>query len=360
MRGMPRNCTKAARSCQRQNSELLARMAAIRLLCCVSILRTALTSVIPLAGAASWWVAVLCLLPGLAVYLTAIMAMRLTGTATLTDCVRQCLGRIGGLIEAGLLAALLLWESIASMTALVTMFTEGIGTRGTQITMALLTGSVLLLCLHREGLPRAIVLLRPVLLAAALLLVILLLPSVHVDGLSPAMGDGETSIRAAVSAGFSMGWPLLLLLSVPGKGAGVHSRSAAPVIPVLLICGLVTVLVIPHELLAFRHDLAGTLLNLTLYAPTAVQTLHRCLLMLALFLSTGVSVLLLTGQVCAPAGHMPGWLPGVTLLAVTASQVLNISELWRWLGLVERWLLLPLAVLVCLCIPLALFRRKAA
>lgn len=354
------SCARDAAQRQRLRrwSEMKARRAAIRLLCCVSILRTVWTRVTPLAGSASWWVTALCLVPGAVVCLSAMLAMRLTRTQTLTDCACRCFGRMGGAVVPVLLSLLLVHESLSSLTALITMFTEGIGTRGTQITLAALTGGVLLFCLSRQGLPRAVVLLRPVMTGAALLIAAVLLPKTHADGLHPLWGSGEDAIRSSLRAGVSMGWPLLLLLTVPGENAAEPGRAALPVPAIVVPTVLLQGLVIPHELLIRRYDLAGVLLQLTQYAPTAVQTLHQCLLMLVLFLSVGISIMLLTEQICTPVGESPRWLPGLLLTAVTATQTIRTERLWRGLEAAGRWLLLPAALLCLLCLMASVIRRK--
>lgn len=135
--------------------ENCARLTMLRLVCAVSIWRTAMTQVLPLCGAAAWWVTLLCLLPGFAVAVLLRLAMHLTCASTLTEAVRACLGKRGAWAVSLVLAALLLVEGLSGLTALITLFTEGVGTRGTAFTLALLTGGALLLALHRDGLPRA-------------------------------------------------------------------------------------------------------------------------------------------------------------------------------------------------------------
>ena len=84
----------------------------------------------------------------------------------------------------------LLLDGIASLTALITFFTEGIGARGSQFTLTLLTASVMLIALNRDGLPRGIYLLRHVLLVAAAIIAINALLDAHPDGIVPLLGEG--------------------------------------------------------------------------------------------------------------------------------------------------------------------------
>ena len=126
-----------------------ARLTLLRLLCGVSIWRTAMTRVLPLCGSAAWWVTLLCLLPGFAVAALLRLAMSFTRAQTLTEAVRACLGKVGAWVLAVVLAALLLLEGFSSMTALITLFTQGLRTQGTPFALALLTGGALLFSLHR-------------------------------------------------------------------------------------------------------------------------------------------------------------------------------------------------------------------
>ena len=60
-----------------------------------SILRTAVTRLLPLCGAAAWWMTAACLVPGLVCYGLCCLALRLTRTQSLPECARQLLGRAG-------------------------------------------------------------------------------------------------------------------------------------------------------------------------------------------------------------------------------------------------------------------------
>lgn len=332
----------------------------IQLLCAVSMLRTILTRIVPLAGSGAWWTALLCMLPGAAVYGVFLWGMRLTRVQTLMDLVRACLGRLGGWLLCLVLPLLLLLDGTASMTALITMFTEGLGTRGTQLTMALLTSGVLLTCLHREGLPRGVYLLRWVMIAAGVLMAAFSVQDVHADSLFPLLGSGTSSLRTALTAGVSLAWPLVLLLTVPSpqpcRRVGVALMVLLPVLAVVLLL----VLTVPHELLIRHHELAGSLLLPTTYALPAIRTLSQCLLMLVLFLAIGAAAQLATDQLCAPVASPPRWLPYVVLILLAATQVLDIRRLWSFLEQTGPLLLLPLAVLAAVCIPVATLRRWKA
>ena len=337
--------------------ELRAQTTFRQLICIVSILRTALTRIVPMAGSGAWWLTLVCLLPGLAVYGLMLLGMRLTGAATATDLARACLGRLGGWLLPWLLAAALLMDGTASITALITVFTEGVGTRGTQLTLAILTGAVLLTCLHREGLPRAAYLLRWVLLGAAVLTAVFGLGNVRADGLFPMLGEGQASLRAAFDAGWSLAWPMVLLLTIPKEAERPRICAVCPVILAVLLALLFLTLTVPHELLIRSRSLADSLLQPTRYVSSAVRTLAQCLLMLVFFLAIGGAAQLSTDFLCAPMGQPPRWLPYAVLILLTATQALQPGMLWRVLGIVEPWLLVPFAVLAAACLPIAIIRR---
>ena len=293
----------------RQRGEHCAAASLVQLLCGVSVLRTGLTQVLPLAGGAAWWTLLLCLLPGTAVLLLARTAMGMTGVRTLPDLVRRVLGRWGAWALSWGMAALLLTDAAASLTALVTLFTEGVGTRGTQLTLALLTGGALLASLHRDGLPRGTYLLRWMLLAGAAVVAASQLRHGRVSNLFPLQGGGLQEVSAALRAGVSVAWPLLLLLFLPGETAKDTLRDAIPAalapVAVLLCIGLI----VPHERLAENAALADTLLLPARYASPAVRLVWRCAVMLAFFLAIGGALQWGTELLCAPMRRAPRWLP---------------------------------------------------
>lgn len=332
----------------------------IRLVAVVSMIRTLLTRVVPLAGAASWWMSVVCLLPGLAVYGLLVLLLRLTRSAVLTDALRFVFGRFGAWLAAVVFGALLLLDGASSMTALVTLFTEGIGTEGTQFTLALLTGAVLAFCLHQDGLPRGVFFLRWLMLGALAVIALDWLSMARLDGLFPVLGDGVPSLVLALEAGVSLAWPLMLLLTAEPVREGVRFR---PVLPVLLLCFgvvLLTCLSLPHELLVTHHDLSGSLLEMTQHLRPAVRMLAICLLLLTLFLTLGSTAHLISGALAAPVGRGHAWLPFAVVALLVLSQLADIRGLWAVLCACEPWLLCPLAALAALALPVALVKRRRA
>lgn len=342
----------------RAQGEKRARLVLVQLLCGVSIWRTALTRLIPLCGAAAWWTALACLLPGFGSALLLRLAMSLTRSATLTEAARACLGRIGAALVSWTLAALLLVEGLSAMTALVTLFTEGVGARGTQFTMALLTGAILLFSLHREGLPRAAYLLRWGLACAALILAVFHAGEAQPDHLFPVFGGGRNTVYGAIQTSISLAWPVVLLLTVPS--AGQRGRLSAGVLPAVLAVGaiLLTTLTIPHELLLQATGLAETLLLPVRFALNALRVLNIALLTVTLFLSIGGCVRLAAEQICQPLKVGFAWLPYVLVGALCLSQATDVSALWRLLAKVEPWLIAPLLLIGSVCFIVAVFRRK--
>ncbi|MGN1019305.1 MAG: hypothetical protein ACI4O7_02935, partial [Aristaeellaceae bacterium] len=232
--------------------------------------------------------------------------------------------------------------------------TEGIGTEGTQITMALLTLLALLFCLHRDGLAWGIHLMRWPMLALAAGIAGVMLTMARVDGLHPVLGPGEDAVLAALRAGLSMGWPLTLLAMAEPARPG---RLRPLLMPVLMVCtcGLMVCLVNPCEVLIRPAALAERLLQPALHLPPALRTMAHALGMLALFLAVATSVQLVAGYALSPWGREVSWLPGLLAAALAATQALPVGGLWRTLGAMLRWLPGVLAVLVIV----AVCRRKA-
>ena len=344
----------------RVNGERCAALSLRQLMCGVFIWRTTMTSLLPWCGSATWWVALVCLLPGVAVVWLFRGTMQLTGAATVTEAVRVCMGRVGGAVFYILLALLLLVEGLATLTTLLTVFTQGVGTRGTQFTLAVLTGLVLLCCLNREGLPRAVHLLRWVLLAFLIVVAAALARDVHLSNLYPLYGTGTEKMSTAMVKGSSLGWPLLLLLTVPScKRRG---RLCSGVLSVVLALGLVllTVLTIPQARIMRHEGIANGVLLPVWYQTNAVRVAGLCLLMLCFFMALGGAVQLASECLVAPFSHARGWLPYALLAFLVTTQALDTSTLWTILQWIQSWLLFPVAVLSLIMWPIAYFRRKAA
>lgn len=350
--------TPQQRLAVRREGERRAAMSLVQILCAMSILRTALTRIVPAAGAASWWVTLLCLLPGLALCLLGLLGCRMAGVGTLAEMARRALGRTGAWLLCGLLGGLLLLDGVAGMTALVTLFTQGVGARGTQLTMALLTGGAILCCLHREGLPRGAHLLRWALLAGAVVAAAVQLPHLRADHLLPFGGSGAYAVGQALRAGFMLGWPLLLLLTIPQGEGRTRLAGAIPVLAGAAAVLLLLCLSLPHELLSQARPLAGSLLLTAQYASSALRLLVCCLLLLGFFFAIAGAVQLSADMLCAPLQRRPRWLAWAVLMAAVGSQALDVPTLWRMLGDVTPWLLLVLAGVISACVITLMFRRE--
>jgi len=342
----------------RLTGERQAQRALVQLIAAASILRTALTRLLSLAGCSAWWLTLICLLPGFALTALLSLGMRLTGAATLTELARYCLGKNGGWLVSMVVGLLLLLDGTSALTALITLFTEGLGTSGTQLTMAILTGSALLFALHREGLPRVVLLLRWVMLAAALLTAALGLPAMRVDHLYPLLGDGETALMAAFRAGLSLSWPLALLLTVPAEAKRPAVAQICPVVLAVVAVLLFVGLTHPQEQLVHHQGLAECLMLTAPQGSPAIRLMAHCLLMLVLFLAVAGAVQLSAESLSAPWSMPQRWLPFVLLAGLTATQAIDPGWLWHTLALAEPWLLLPFAVITTISLPIAIIRRK--
>lgn len=342
----------------RMDGERRAQRSLVQLLCAVSIWRTVMTRLLPLCGVSAWWVALLCLLPGFLTAALLRLVMHLSHVDTLTEALRTCLGKVGVWAASAVLTVLLLIEGVSCMTALMTFFTQGIGTRGTQLTLALLTGAILLISLHREGLARAVYFLRWGMIAAALLCAAFLLAEARPDHLFPLHGEGSSVTMQAILTSLSLSWPIALLLTVEPCGGG---RLRSGVLPAFGAVGAVFLmtLALPHEVLSRSSALAGSLLLPVRYVPNAVRIVAQSLMMLAFFLTIGASAQLAAVSVCIPLRNRPGWLPYALVGALILTQAVDVSQLWQGLEVIGPWLLAPLLMLDILCLPIALVRRRS-
>lgn len=357
MRTISKVHTVGERTEQRASAQRGANQAMLRLLAVTSILRTVLTQLLPLVGSAGWWAVPVCLAPGLAACGLGAALLRRTGTTTLQEAVRASLGRIGLICLCAALAALVLLDGAASMTALITMFTQGIGTEGTQVTMALFTAGAMLFCLTREGLPRGIWLLRWPLLAGWAIVAAQMALQARADGLYPVLGDGWPAIRTALVQGSGLGWPLLLTLTVsPPQG----KRRLRPLLPgIALCCAAVLLLCLgsPHERLTRGGSLSEHLLEFVLPLPAAHRTLAQCLMMLMFFLSIAASAVLAADAVSMP-WRGKGWSAGAVVVLLALTQCADVRALWQWLAGAQRYALLPLLALITAGIIGFRFRRR--
>lgn len=351
----PQVTNKWERLSVRLDGERRAQRAMVQLVCAVSVLRTALTAVVPLAGGASWWVVLVGLLPGLAVYGALALLLHRTGSGSLISLLGRCLGRRGGAAACVLGGALMLGEAAASLTALMTVFTQGLGASGTRWTMALLTCGALAASLHGEGLPRAVVVLRRVLLAGAALTLVLSVQRMQADALFPMLGAGGASVRAALRMAWGLGWTLMFLLAVPEESPRQRLSAPCPVVLTALAAVLFVQLISPHEVLVQTRSLADCLLLPAHDAPSSLRMLAQCLLMLGFFLAIAGNVLLAAEGVKSSVKWSKT--PWALLAVVALSQALDAGTLWRGITRVQPWLLIPGVALAILCGGVLAYRR---
>ncbi|MBQ8312353.1 MAG: hypothetical protein IJX84_04010 [Clostridia bacterium] len=331
------------RLAQRELGERLALRSQWRLLACVSILRTAVTRIMPLAGAAAWWMTLVCLLPGLVLYWLGCLGLRISKAASLPECARLALGKVGAGVVCGLAAAALAVDAVSTITALITLFTEGVGTQGTQWTLALAATGLLLFALNGEALARGVYFLRVPLLVLLGAVLVGLASGAKLDHLFPVLGGGASGLWAAFQAGAGMGWVFLLpLLQAPTREKRWHEP--LPPMGLCIVALLCLNLALPHELLANQSALGDCLVLTVAHLPAFVRLVAVCLWVVALFLSLGSGVSLCAGQLLAPTGRKIAWLPGVLALAVATTQLMDIRWLWTQLGAMGMWLLVALGV----------------
>lgn len=299
-----------------------------RLVACVTILRTAVTRIIPLAGSAGWWVVPICLLPGVLLYALGALGIRRSDSP----------GRLAYFMAS----FALLVDAAGSMTALVTLFTQGIGSQGTQFTLGLVACGMLLFSLNRDGLARGISFLRKPLLLMLALAAAGHLAQARADHIFPVLGGGMPSLWRAFVDGIGMGWVFLLpLLARSEKRNGV-----AEVLPPVLLCvGVLAAICLsfPHERLIRAVALGDSLVQ-TVQLPPSLRLVGICLWMGALFLSIGSACSLGGRYLLVPFGRERVWLPRLLAILLSTLQCLPVRGLWQTLGNMEPWLLAALGL----------------
>ena len=153
-------------------------------------------------------------------------------------------------------------------------------------------------------------------------------------------------------------FPLLLLLCLPGASQTRRLREAIPAALAPVAVLLFIALIVPHERLVEQGMLAQWLLLPARYAPAAARLVWHCAVLLAFFLAVGGALQWGTQLLCAPVTRAPAWLPWAALVLVTATQALDTAALWRFLGAVGIWALLPPAVIIVPCAAAAIVRRE--
>ena len=349
----------ALRTQSRARAERISRRALVRLIACTSLLRTVLTGVLPLAGSASWWLVPALIAPGALLHLIFCILMRKMRAMTLTELALKALGRVGGWAVSYLFALTLALDGAMSLTALICLFTEGIGTAGTQMTVTLLTCGVLAACLHEDGLPRGVYLLRWCILFTLSVMAADLATKARLDGLFPIFGGGASAIRTAVRAGAGMSWPLLLLLTEPPvKENTSHARELPGPVLLCLIFTWILTLAVPHTTLVTQTGLAQGLLIPVKELHPAVRTLALCVMMLTLFLLTAGEVRCAAQQALAPLPRPYPWLPYALTVLLALTQWLPTDALWQALRAAHGWLLMPFAVLLVAVFAASLGRKE--
>jgi len=332
----------------------------LRFLCVVSVLRSVLTLVVPVAGSASWWLVPALLIPGTVCFVVVSGCMRATKTTTLGECTGRLLGRWGSAVAGWMAALLLVVDGMTTMTTLVCFFVEGIHTVGTQVVMTLLTCAVLVWCLDQAGLPRGIWLLKWVMLAAAVIVGANLVGMAKMDHLYPWLGNGRWSVWEALKAGAGLSWPLVLLLTQPPVREGTSHVRELPLPLLSMLAGTALLLAaFSNEALTSIGTLAQALTLPVMYLHPAVKMLMQCLLMLALFLLLAAQVHTAFAQVKDALPRRWAYVPHAMVVVIGLTQLLPIKRLWSVLRIAQPWLLLPIVALtLVLAVKTILWRRS--
>lgn len=351
MRTSTRIHTHQEQRMMRIQGDRRARQMQVQFLCCVSMVRCVVMQMLPLCGSALWWVAPLCMAPGIVVYLLISTGLKRSGAATVQAATAKA-GKVVRWITGGLVFLLLMLDGAASMTALITAFTQGIGTEGTQLTLAGLTLLALLGCMKKDGLPWGIYMMRKGLMSLALVIAAVMTSMANVDGIHPVLGTGSGGILAAIRAGAGMAWPLILLTTIEPPRPGII-RPVLPVAAVTFGAGIMLCLVYPCEVLIRSGTMAERLLMPALHLPQALRTLAHSLGMLTLFLEIASVVQLSAERLAEISGRDRIWFPYVIAAALAGTQALDIHRLWR--GVSSMLEVLPAGVVV---VGIALWLRR--
>lgn len=358
MRTYSRVHTPEERLRMREEGERRARLSALRLFAVSSMTRTLVTRILPLSGSSGWWVTAACLLPAVAVYLLGWLCLRLTRTGTLREAIRACLGPAAAGALSILTALTLLADGASGFTALICLFTEGVGSRASVMTLAVVTVAALLACLKEDGLDRGIRLMRTPLLLLCLVLLADLAGMARTDGLFPVLGPGKSAVWQAISAGWSLGWPLLLVLDIPPVTPPARRvRDMLPPLAFVLVCALAVCLALPCELVTTGRELAAALLLPPAFLRPLNRTVALCLWMLSLFLSVAVAAKRAAENLLAPWGRELFFLPGMLAAAMVGTLLAGPDRVWQASGAVSPWLLAPFALAVAIALPAAVIKR---
>lgn len=322
----------------RHLGECKAKRCQWQLLAFMNIFLTAVTRVLPLAGSAGWWITAACVLTAWGLYALGYWGLCRRKISSLPPGCAVCL----------LAFAASLTDGVRYLTALVTLFTEGVGTSGTQFTLALTTVALLMLALKKEALARGIFFLRYGLAALLMAVLAWFVTQGRVNHLFPLMGNGLPDVLAAFRAGLGMGWPFLLgLMDEPAE----EHPMLAPLPPALLGCSsvLCICLAIPHEVLMQHTSLGEALVQTVAYLPSPVRLLAICLWMSGSFLALGSVCCLGSDLLLSPWSRRCAWLPFGLAGITVVTQGLSIRGLWMVLGWAAPFSLAALAVGMLAC-----------
>jgi len=348
--------TPEERRNQRADTEKRLRVAVYRFAATTVMLRHGCSLIAEEGGAAGWWLMLLCMLPGLTVAGLLYVLMRRCACGSVPQLVERTLGP-GAVRAVNTAAALALTvEGLASLTALATMFVDGVGTAVGMVLFAAMASAVLCLCTQREGILHGIGLLRWVLGVFAAVVLANTLMQARLDHLFPPGGVGASTWVQAGRGWWGMAWPLSLLLWEESPGSG--SRSMLSPVLVTVLAALALSLALPHELLSQPRTLAERMLLPGLCLEPGVRLLLICLWTAGLGVTALIAAARATDLLALPWRRAERWLPCLLLTAYAALQLIGADMLEASLLLTEDWLLAPFALLAVAVLFASCFRRK--
>lgn len=343
----------------RLQAERHTRRSMLRLLACTSMLRSVFTVILPVCGTASWWAVPCLLLPGYIVALLLNLMMNRCHTKTLQQMFSHLMGRNAARCLSVFLSLAVIIDALLSLRTLTSLFTEVIGTDGTHFTLAVITCGMVTLCLHHDGLPRGIHLLRWPILLILTILCIDWLKQTSTDHFSPLLGDGIPAVQDALHAGLSMSWSIPLLLTEPPVNEK-SSHAAELLWPIGFVSGF-TILIIaafPHTILTAATGTSQALMTPWLLLHGSNRTLGICLLMLTLFLLLAAEVRSTANLIEAGLEKPTYWLPYGLTGFLSLGNAVRAHSFWQALQSIQRFLLIPFVIVVILCASSFFFCRR--
>lgn len=350
--------TAQARAAQRERTEKRLRLTVYRYFSVSVMIRHACELVAAQGGSAGWWLAIVCMLPGVIVYGMLALALWKTGCESVPEMAQKLFGKAGRRIVTAVTAVSLVIEGMASLAALATVFVDGVGTSVSAVLFMAVAAAVLCLCTEKDGLVHGIGLLRWVLGAFAVLIIVNTLAQARMDHLFPPGGDGTQSWLQACRMWWSMSWPMILLLyEAPPKNEGRGWLT-----PPVLVTGsaLALCLALPHEMLTLPRTLAERMLLPGVCLAPGNRVLLMCLWTAGMGVTAVICAVRASDFLTLPWKWSEKWLPRLMLVLFASVHLLGMGVLERMLDALDGWMLAPFALMAAVLLITALCRGKKA